>query len=61
MHNIMFFSRLVFDEFITKRESMGTKLIELFANRVVERRIMIMSIFGGELVMSVLGEVLEFL
>jgi hypothetical protein len=61
MHNIMFFSRLVFDEFITKGESMGTKLIELFANRVVERRNMIMSIFGGELVMSVLGEVLEFL
>jgi hypothetical protein len=51
----------VFDEFITKGESMGTKLIELFANRVVERRNMIMSIFGGELVMSVLGEVLEFL
>jgi hypothetical protein len=28
---------------------MGTKLVELFANRVVERRNMIMSIYGGEL------------
>jgi hypothetical protein len=41
MHNILFFSRFVFDEFIAKGGEyvrMGTKLIELFANRVVERR-----------------------
>jgi hypothetical protein len=29
---------------LPKRESMGTKLVELFSNRVVERRKMIMSI-----------------
>jgi hypothetical protein len=28
----------MFDEFIAKGESMGTKLVELFANWVVERR-----------------------
>jgi hypothetical protein len=28
----------VFDEFIVKGESMGIKLVELFANRVDERR-----------------------
>jgi hypothetical protein len=37
MHSISFFSRFVFDEFIAKGESMDTKLVELFANRVVER------------------------
>jgi hypothetical protein len=31
----------VFDEFIAKGESIGTKLVELFANMVVERRNMI--------------------
>jgi hypothetical protein len=31
----------VFDEFIAKGESMDTKLVELFVNRVVERRNMI--------------------
>jgi hypothetical protein len=31
----------VFDEFIAKEESMDIKLVELFANRVVERRNMI--------------------
>jgi hypothetical protein len=44
MHSISFFSRFVFDEFIDKGGEMGTKLIELFANWVVERRNMIMSI-----------------
>jgi hypothetical protein len=34
----------VFDEFIVKGERLCTKLIELFANWVVERRNMIMSI-----------------
>jgi hypothetical protein len=37
MHSISFFSRFVFDEFIAKGESMTTKLVELFANWVVER------------------------
>jgi hypothetical protein len=41
MHIISFFSWFVFDEFIAKGESMGTKLVELFANRVIERRNMI--------------------
>jgi hypothetical protein len=36
---------------------MGTKLVELFANRVVERRNMIMFIYGGDLVLRVLGGV----
>jgi hypothetical protein len=36
---------------------MSTKLIELFTNRVVERRIMIMSIYGGELALKVSGGV----
>jgi hypothetical protein len=34
---------------------MGTKLIELFASWVVQRRNMIMSIQGGELALSVRG------
>jgi hypothetical protein len=38
-------------------ESVGTKLVELFANRVVERRNMIMSIYAGELALRVLGGV----
>jgi hypothetical protein len=33
----------VFDEFIAKGERLCTKLIELFANRVVERRNIIIS------------------
>jgi hypothetical protein len=37
---------------------MSTKLCELFANRVVERRIMTMCIYGGELVLIVLGELI---
>jgi hypothetical protein len=41
MHSISLFSRFVFDEFIAKGESKGTKLVELFANWVVERRNMV--------------------
>jgi hypothetical protein len=33
---------------------MGIKLVQLFVNRVVERRNMIISIYGGELVLRVL-------
>jgi hypothetical protein len=48
IHSISFFSWFVFDEFIaTKGESMGTKLIELFANRVVEKRNMINDYLRG--------------
>jgi hypothetical protein len=36
---------------------MGTKLVELIANRVVERRNMMMTIQGRELAMSLLGRV----
>jgi hypothetical protein len=46
MHSILFFSWFVFDEFIAK-ESMGTKLVELFANQVVERRNMINDYLRG--------------
>jgi hypothetical protein len=44
---------------LSKEESMSTKLIELFANMVVERRNMIMSIFGGEFALRVLGGVIS--
>jgi hypothetical protein len=50
---------------LPKGESMSTKLVELFANRVVERRNMIMLIQEGELSLRVLegvnsGGVFEF-
>jgi hypothetical protein len=50
---------------LSKEESMSTKLVELFANMVFEKRNMIMSIFGGEFALRVLrrvisGEVFEF-
>jgi hypothetical protein len=38
---------------------MCTKLVELFANRMVERRNMINSIYGGEHALRVLGGVLS--
>jgi hypothetical protein len=40
---------------LPKGESMGTKLVEHFANKVVERRNIIISIYGGELALRVLG------
>jgi hypothetical protein len=43
---------------LPKGESMGTKLIELFANRVVERRNMTNDYLRGELTLRVLGGVL---
>jgi hypothetical protein len=42
---------------LPKGESIGTKLVELFANRVVERRNMILSIYGREVALRVLGGV----
>jgi hypothetical protein len=48
MHSISFFSKFVFDEFIVKGESKGTKLVELFANMVDERRNMINDYLRGE-------------
>jgi hypothetical protein len=56
-HSISFFSRFVFDESLPKGESMGTKLVGLFANMVVERRNMIIYIYGGEFALRVLGGV----
>jgi hypothetical protein len=47
----------VFDEFIAKGGSMGTKLIELFANQVVERRNIINNYLRGEFALRVLGRV----
>jgi hypothetical protein len=49
MHNILFFSWFVVDEFIAKggEESMDTKLVELFTNRVDERRNMINDYLRG--------------
>jgi hypothetical protein len=43
---------------LSKGESMGIKLVELFANRVDERRNMINDYLRGELTMRVLGGVL---
>jgi hypothetical protein len=43
---------------LPKGESMGKKLVELFANRVDERRNMINDYLRGELAMRVLGGVL---
>jgi hypothetical protein len=40
---------------LPKRESTGTKLVELFANRVVERRNMINVYLGGGCIESVRG------
>jgi hypothetical protein len=42
---------------LLKGESMGTKLVELFANRVLERRNMINVYLRGELALRVLGGV----
>jgi hypothetical protein len=41
---------------LPKGESMCTKLVELFANRVVEKRNMINDYLKGELALRVLGE-----
>jgi hypothetical protein len=42
---------------LPKGESMGTKLVELFANQVAKRRNMINNYLRGELALRVLGEV----
>jgi hypothetical protein len=42
---------------LPKRESMGTKLVEFFVNRVVQRRNMINDYLRGELALRVLGRV----
>jgi hypothetical protein len=44
MHNIIFFSQIVFDEFIAKGGEIVYKVGLILANRVVDRRNMIMSI-----------------
>jgi hypothetical protein len=40
---------------LSKGESMGTKLVDLFANRMDERRNMINDYLRGEFAMRVLG------
>jgi hypothetical protein len=57
MHSILFLSRIVFDECITKGGEIVHKIGETLTNRVVERRNMIMSIQGGALALSLLGGV----
>jgi hypothetical protein len=44
---------------LPKRERLCTKLVELFTIRVVERRSTIMSSYGGEFVLRVLGELIS--
>jgi hypothetical protein len=44
MHNILFFSQFVFDEIIVKEGEYEDKVGRTLANRVVERRNMIVSI-----------------
>jgi hypothetical protein len=44
MHIISFFSRIVFDEFIARGGEIMHKVDRTLANRVVERRNMIMSV-----------------
>jgi hypothetical protein len=44
MHSISCFSGIVFDEFIAKEEEIVQKAGRTLANRVVERKNMIMSI-----------------
>jgi hypothetical protein len=43
MYNILFFSQIVFDKFITKGGEIVHKIGRTLVNRVVERRNMIMS------------------
>jgi hypothetical protein len=44
MYSILFFSQFVFDEFIVKGGEIVHKVGRTLANRVIERRNMIMSI-----------------
>jgi hypothetical protein len=55
MHSIFFFSWFVLDEFIAKAGDIVHRIDRTLANLMVERRNMIMSIYGGELVLRVLG------
>jgi hypothetical protein len=47
MHNISFFSRFVFDEFIAKRGEYGHKVDRTLANQVDERRNMMNDYLRG--------------
>jgi hypothetical protein len=60
MHSISFFPPIVFDKFIAKGGEIVHKVGWTLANRVVERRNMIMSIKGGELTLRVLGELFQW-
>jgi hypothetical protein len=59
MHNILFFSQFVFDEFIAKGGEYGHKVGRTLANRVDERRNMINDYLRGELALRVLGELIS--
>jgi hypothetical protein len=48
MHSISFFSWFVVDEFIAEGGEYVHKVVELFANQVVERRNMINDYLRGE-------------
>jgi hypothetical protein len=50
MHSISCFSRILFDEFIGKEGENVHKVGRTLGNRVVERRNMIMPIYGEEFV-----------
>jgi hypothetical protein len=54
MYNILFFSRFVFDEFIAKWGMIVHKVGRIRANRLIERRNMIISISEVELALRVL-------
>jgi hypothetical protein len=47
MHNILFFSQFVLDEFIAKGEEIMHKIDRTLTNRVVERRNMINDYLRG--------------
>jgi hypothetical protein len=59
MHIISFFSRNVFNEFIVKGGEIVHKVSSTLANRVIERRNMIISILGGELALRMLGDLIS--
>jgi hypothetical protein len=54
MYNILFFSRFMFDEFIAKWGEIVHKVGRILANRLIERRNMIISISEVELALRVL-------
>jgi hypothetical protein len=60
MHSSSFFSRFMFDEFIVKGGEYGHKVVELFANRVVERRNMINNYLRGRACIEIVRGSIDF-